>query len=497
MPTEYEQFRNLETVQFSSQDLHVLFVPETLQVFCLSTAAAAALDDIRRGKTLDEIAAAGHCTLAALEDLLRQIVRAIRNAPSAAPPRKGASPQECIGPVLPKLVLMINNFCNLKCSYCYEHATVFKETAKTMTRETVDAALGRFYDAFQGCAELMFIGGEPTLSEAVIEYACERAAEVSRERGVGISFSMITNGVRMTDRMFEIIDRFDMQVTFSMDGPREVHDSERLRHDGSGSYDGLMRNVRRYQEKHADKLGVECTLTHAHARRGVTVSDLSRFFADELGVSAPHIAAAGLVAGDRLNPFTDRPGRLQNEFEQAAATAIDELFARLESPGLQIGKRPGLDLVSGMVKRLIRRRSALEMCPAGTSQLVVDSRGDVYPCWMFAGMPAFRMGNVARDPVFNELACKVLQRILDNDKRRNPQCSVCYARFVCNACLGNNQNSTGQMERIDEQYCNTVRGTLRTVLLKLGEAKADPARWAAICSGVQSSTELQDEDSTC
>jgi hypothetical protein len=53
------------------------------------------------------------------------------------------------------------------------------------------------------------------------------------------------------------------------------------------------------------------------------------------------------------------------------------------------------------------------------------------------------------------------------------------------------------MERIDEHYCNTIRGTLKTVLLKLGEARADPARWAAIRSGVQGSAELQDDHCPC
>ena len=116
---------------------------------------------------------------------------------------------------------------------------------------------------------------------------------------------------------------------------------------------------------------------------------------------------------------------------------------------------------------------------------------------MFAGKASFRMGNVADDEVFNELAKRVLQRILDNDRRRNPQCSTCYARYVCNICLGNNQNSTGRIEQIDERYCNSVRRTLRTVLIKLGEAKANPTRWAAIRAHAASSKKLQREGSPC
>ena len=497
MPTTYEQFRDLETELFCADRVNVLFVPETLQLFVASSAAAAVLGEIRQGTPPQEAAAKHGLEPEAVESFVRQVVDEIGKAAPVARSKRSTDPEEAIGPVLPKLVLMVNNFCNLRCSYCYEHETVFKQKAATMPRETVDAALQSFYSAFRGCAELMFIGGEPTLSEDMIEYACERASALAREREVEISFSMITNGARMTEKMFEVIERFDMQITFSMDGPKPVHDAERVHADGSGSYDQLMRNVRRYQEKRAEKLGVECTLTQSQARRGVTVSDLSRFFAEELGVSAPHIAAAGLVPGDPLNPFSNEPTRLQLEFEEAAERAMDELLAQLESPGTRTGARAGLDLVSGMVKKLIRRRSSLSMCPAGLAQLVVDARGDVYPCWMFAGMEAFRMGNVRRDPVFNDVARKVLQRILDNDKRRNPQCRACYARYVCNVCLGNNQNGTGTMETIDEHYCRTIRGTLKTVVVKLGEAKSDRARWAAIRGGVESSEELRKEHSPC
>ena len=497
MSTIYERFQELETVQFSSGDVHVLFVPETLQLFRLSSAASEALDGIRRGRPGEEVCGQGGLGVTALEDFVGGVVASIESAPPVVRNGADASVDTFFGPVLPKLVFMVNNFCNLACSYCYEHDTVFQERAAVMSRETVDAALRSFHQAFRGFGELMFIGGEPTLSEDLIEYACERAQAEARERGREVSFSMITNGARMTERMFEIIGRFDLQVTFSIDGPKEVQDAERVFRSGAGSFDRVMSNVRRFQETSAPKLGVECTLTRTQAKKGVTVAGLSRFFADELGVSAPHIAAAGLQPGNPLDPWAGEPPGLEGQFEEAAAGAMDELLQELEAPGTLGRPRAGFDMVSGMVKKLIRRRSSLQMCPAGTSQLVVDPHGDVYPCWMFAGMPGFRMGNVARDEVFNGIAKRILQRILDNDRRRNPQCSRCYARYVCNVCLGNNQNGTGRLEEIDERYCNTVRRTLRTVVVKLGEAKADPKRWAAIRDRAASSAELEGEGSPC
>src|SRR5262249_2485447 len=241
----------------------------------------------------------------AVEAFLQKVVHMVRAAPPAAKPLRGTDHGRLIGPVLPKLVLMVNNYCNLKCTYCYEHETVFKDKPAQMTPAVVDTALRQFYAAFAGVEEVMFIGGEATLSEDIVEYACRRAEEFARDRATDPpSFCMITNGTKMTERMFAIIDRFDMQMTFSIDGPKQIQDLVRIHHDGSGSYDRAAVNIHRYREKRAAKLGIECTLSSAQAQAGVTVSQLSQFFADEFGVSDPHIAAAGLVPGDLLNPFS-------------------------------------------------------------------------------------------------------------------------------------------------------------------------------------------------
>jgi uncharacterized protein len=150
-----------------------------------------------------------------------------------------------------------------------------------------------------------------------------------------------------------------------------------------------------------------------------------------------------------------------------------------------------------MFESLLRRDGFVNMCPAGTTQLVVDAGGDVYPCWMFAGKETFRMGNVMRDPVFNDLAHKVLGRIKKNDKTTNAQCSVCYARYVCSACIGNNENSTGKLERIDERFCNNVRQTLKTVVIGVAKAKQDAPQWNALVEAAKQRRTTFQAPSTC
>jgi radical SAM protein with 4Fe4S-binding SPASM domain len=188
-----------------------------------------------------------------------------------------------------------------------------------------------------------------------------------------------------------------------------------------------------------------------------------------------------LPENDPFNPYQGDDNRLQREITEASHLAARNFFDEMcASPADKPTPRPSLDSVIGMLNTLVRREPVLDMCPAGISQLVVDSFGDMYPCWMFAGMDQFKMGNVLRNDVLNEIGAKVDKRIRVNTKAANPQCSSCYARNVCHACLGNNQNATGQIERADEHFCNSIRATLQAVLVQIGEAKQEPERWARI-----------------
>jgi len=469
-----------DLVQFGSGDVRALFCPETLQVFRLSELTAKALADIRGGDSLEDVCGRYSLGRDAVIGLLNAILAQIGQSPSAVSPQ-ARTPDSPLGPELLKLVFMVNNYCNLACSYCYEHETVFKQKSEDMSPEVVRTSLDKFYDSFSRVDELMFIGGEPTLSESIIEYACTRATEVAAERGVRPpTFSMISNGARVSERMFDILGKFGVQVTFSIDGPKKLHNLVRVRHDGSGSYDEVAENIKRYAATQGEKLNIECTLTGAHLQQGVTVNSLLEFFEREFGARRPHIAAAGLPKSHPYYPYGSSPqsgDALETQYERAIKTSLDHLLAPDDDAS---GLEGALDFVADMLRILGRRKGSNHMCPAGVEQLVVDAKGDIYPCWMFDGMPQFRMGNVLESDVFNESALRVLKRIHDNDKRRNPQCSVCYARYVCHSCLGNNQNTCGSIEQIDEQFCDTVRGSLRAVVLRLVDLQGNPERWGRL-----------------
>lgn len=467
--TALEKIRSFELIQFERNDAFVLFHPETLCIFRLNQRAAKLIRDARRGISDLELSERYSLSTRELEDSVAPIVDAVERQ---ARPLSRSDPSSLLrrNGMLPKAVLMVNNYCNLKCTYCYEHQNVFSRKAIDMPERIARQAIDKIYDAFAGVGIWMFIGGEPTLSDDILEFSCRYATEVADRKGiVAPSFGMISNGVKLTGRILDIIRKFEIQVTFSLDGPKKVNDLVRIRHDNSGTFDAVVDNIRRYQQMFPEKAQVECTVTRAHRNAGLSIPDVLAFCAG-LGIEEPHIAAAGLPASSPLNPYQAGSG-VQEDFIAAAEASMDSLL------GVNTGspRTAKLDVVASMVHRIGRSDPKPIMCPAGISQIVVDAFGDIYPCWMFAGNSEHVMGNILRDEIRGVAALKVIERIETNSKIKNPTCSKCYARSVCSACIGNNHNSTGRIEEPSEQFCDTVRGTLRVVVERLAVADREAA----------------------
>lgn len=475
MNTLLSDFRALDLVILRGQTFSLLFCPERFVLMKLSDEGLAAA----------ELALAVDCSDTLEDDKnINLFLQTAVNYVSAFGRVEISSTELALSmsatQTLPKLVLMVNNYCNLKCAYCYEHGTAFKDPARCITQSSIRTTIDKCYEFFNAIGTVMFIGGEPTLSENAIEEACEyslsKASILKREKP---TFGMITNGVKISEYLHQVIDRYEIQVTFSVDGPKATNDLVRIRHDGSGSYDALSANIKRYARNHPDKLSIESTVTRAQSETGLSVSELLTFISDEFGVNTPHIAIAGLPTGHPLMPIYQEAAGLDKDFSAAIDLSVINILADMTS-GDSSFHRPRISFVADMMRALASKSATIAMCSAGTAQIVVDSRADVYPCWMFAGNAAFRMGNIVSDSIVKILGSSVVSRVRSNTKMTNANCSKCYARFVCHACIGNNQNTTGAIEKMDPRFCDTTRNSLVTILSAIVTAHADPEQWKKI-----------------
>ena len=141
--------------------------------------------------------------------------------------------------------------CNFACDYCYQgDRGDYNKFAEKMTIETavrvaewVERELDRVRPEK---LTLMFFGGEPLLNMPVVYYLAERLWRATRERGLGMGITIITNGLLLTEEVVDRLVPFGLTgVKVTLDGDRETHNRMRPLRGGQGTFDRIIENIRR------------------------------------------------------------------------------------------------------------------------------------------------------------------------------------------------------------------------------------------------------------
>jgi len=299
-----------------------------------------------------------------------------------------------------KLVLVVAEACDLRCTYCYAEGGPYGRNVSVMTPEVARQAVRDMFRRYRPIRTLQFFGGEPSLNLPAMVAAVDEIRELASAGEIESSprFSIVTNAARLTDELLTFYVDTDMLITVSHDGPQEVHDALRPTTAGTGSFCTVNDTLRGFKEA-GIRFDVQCTYTRKHMLAGYRVPDLVKWF-HELGGQLIHIVPVSVPEGSPLDVwFAEDFDEMIDGFREAVRMtfrAIDE----------------GRSLRFGMVQEAMQllRRGKTESphyCNAGVTTLTVAANGEVYPCFMFINKKGFVMGDVkvghelgafARDP---------------------------------------------------------------------------------------------------
>lgn len=157
----------------------------------------------------------------------------------------------------------VTDACNLCCSYCYQinkgHRKMSIETAKKFIDLLLTGEKGMsnyINPEISPGIVLDFIGGEPFLEieliDQIVSYFEERAIEMMHPWATKYMISICSNGVLYFDpKVQSFLNRHKNHMSFSVtiDGNKELHDSCRVFHDGSGSYDMAVAAAKDWMDK--------------------------------------------------------------------------------------------------------------------------------------------------------------------------------------------------------------------------------------------------------
>ena len=167
------------------------------------------------------------------------------------------------------ITFSITDECNLRCTYCYfTHKTHLNIMTFDIAKQAVDDILTEhLYDIYEGVI-WEFIGGEPTLEMELIDkisdYILYKMFVLNHKWLYCYRFMMGSNGLLYNSPLVQKYiqkHRGNLYIAITIDGSKEKHDLSRLKKDGSGSYDDIVKIIPLWQKQFGGE-STKATFSH-------------------------------------------------------------------------------------------------------------------------------------------------------------------------------------------------------------------------------------------
>jgi uncharacterized protein len=342
-------------------------------------------------------------------------------------------------PPVRALSLAVAQKCNLGCTYCYAEGGSFGGPAANMPEATALASVDLlFSEAGPGDrVNLAFLGGEPLLNRGVLRAATERAYVLAAERGIDVTFSITTNGTRVTVDDGDFFEAYGFAVTVSVDGIGPVHDRLRPFLGGQGSFDRVVARVAPLLERQRRmQVSARVTVTPSNLRLTDTLEQL-------VGLGFHSVGFSPLL---RSPTGRDELGRAE------LATMLEEMVAcgaEFERRVIAGERYPFANAVTAM-RELHRGTHRPYPCGAGAGYLGVAADGALAACHRFVGDPTSGFGSVTEGIDRR----RQLQWLDERHVHAQQPCSTCWARYLCGGGCHHEVIARGR------PACDYIRGWL-------------------------------------
>ena len=153
-------------------------------------------------------------------------------------------------------IFVLTNACNMCCVYCQAQDSAQEKKGK-MQEMTAKAAVDIALQSPNEYLTFEFQGGEPLLNFETIKYIVEYSEQNKNHKQ--IQYSLVTNTLLLNEKMIQFFKKYDVSISTSLDGCKEVHNSNRPKIDGDGTYDYVNRNIKWLQSNDIQVGAIETT----------------------------------------------------------------------------------------------------------------------------------------------------------------------------------------------------------------------------------------------
>jgi uncharacterized protein len=351
------------------------------------------------------------------------------------------------------LVLSPSPVCSLNCVYCSGKAG--EKKLNKMDWHLAKAAIDYFFCHCDGSGPytLQFHGaGEPMTNAGLVKKAVEYARMEASKKHAALYTRISTNGVFPAETALWLANNMD-HVSLSLDGPPDIHNRQRPKRNGSGSYDNVVKTM-----KILEKTGVLKRVNTVITNDGI----------DRMEEILRHIHALGSVKQIRILPM-EYCGRGANGLLDPVDT---EKFTEWFNEILPTAKSLGLEIVS-VVEQMdyctdyYCGACGFTMCitPGGLVSTCVEAMDEQeYGVGeLFIGR--YNAGSRSIDIDWDKVA-----RLRTRTYHNLEACVHCAFRTNCSGnCLIRAGRKNGTVMSVDKDACNMVKTVLEKKFREMAE----------------------------
>ncbi|WP_162928747.1 cyclophane-forming radical SAM/SPASM peptide maturase XyeB [Yersinia rochesterensis] len=190
-----------------------------------------------------------------------------------------------------EIILKISERCNINCDYCYvfnKGNSAADDSPARLSNKNIHHLVCFLQRACQeykiGTVQIDFHGGEPLLMKK--ENFTDMCIQLISGNycGSNIRLALQTNATLIDNEWIAIFEKYSVNVSISIDGPKHINDRHRLDTKGRSTYENTVRGLRILQNAYQQGRlpsdpGILC-VTNAQANG----AEIYRHFVDELGV---------------------------------------------------------------------------------------------------------------------------------------------------------------------------------------------------------------------
>lgn len=331
--------------------------------------------------------------------------------------------QACSTPLYSDLSVMwktVSNYCNMTCKYCYFNGTADKKPEEIRIPNSIlEKFIKEYMQAINGVAAMMWQGGEPMLAGLDFFQKVVSLQGTYAKPNTTISNSIQTNGTLITDQWAEFFKQYDFLVGVSIDGPREIHDKNRIMgKGGKGTFDVIMKGVD-ILRKHNVDFNILTVLSEDNVEKA---EELMSFYHTEGFDFVQFIPCMDFKAQEaEKRPVYKITAQ---QYGQFLCEAFDVWYNEAK-PKISVRFFDNLLLAYlGREQEMCTHRTT---CP---KTIILEQNGDAFPCDFYMSKE-WKIGNIKENTLAEILNHENYKRFMALKPNLPEQCKNCEYLHLC------------------------------------------------------------------